>query len=82
MSDKLPGTGHAHEAMAAVELVHFLGEGFQRLGDGSGLGLGKFLRLALACFTGLFQNVLQLFGAQGFLGGEKNRLENVLQFHG
>ena len=71
LSDKLPGTGHTHEAVAAVKLVHFLGEGFQRLGDG-GLGLGKFLGLALACFTGLFQNILQLFGAQGFLGGKES----------
>ena len=82
LSDKLPGTGHAHEAMAAVKRVHFLGKSFQCLGDGSGLGLGKFLGLALAHFASLFQDVLQLFCAQGFLGGEKNRLENVLQFHG
>ena len=44
--------------MATVKLVHFLGEGFQCLGDGGGFGLGKFLGLALAHFAGLLQNIL------------------------
>ena len=58
LGDKLPGTGHTHEAMATVKLVHFLGEGFQCLGDGGGFGLGKFLGLAFAHFAGLLQNIL------------------------
>ena len=78
LSDKLPELA-THTGGGCGCFVHFLGEGFQRLGDGSGLGLGKFLGLALACFTGLLQNILQLFGAQGFL--EEKRIASRMSFN-